>query len=115
MTPQGLFVKVRPLAGAVALGAFAAGGAYGQVAPLGGDVVTPESSVEAPADIGVRAHTNLKMFVPRGGMGNAQPPSLSGEARPEESPLYAGYNYETPASLGCVYKLVASPVTGCNP
>jgi kumamolisin len=115
MTPRRLFVKVRPLAGAVALGALAAGGAYGQVAPRGGDVITPESSQEAPADIGIRAHTNLRMFVPRGGMGNAQPPSFSGEARPEESPPYAGYLYETPASLGCVDKLVSSLVAGCNP
>src|ERR1700732_5323380 len=99
MTPRRLLVKVRPLAGAVALGALAAGSAYGQVAPRGGEVWIPESSQEAPADIGLRAHTNLKMFVPHGGMGNAQPPSFSGGARPEETPPYAGYMYETPASI----------------
>ena len=90
MTPRRLFVKVRPLAGAVALGALATGGAYGQTTPRGGEVIIPESSHEDAADIGIRAHTNLRMFVPRGGMGNAQPPSFSGEARPEESPPMRG-------------------------
>jgi len=108
-------VKLRPLAGAVALGGLAAGGAYGQVASRGGEVVIPESSIEKAEHIGIRAHTNLKMFAPRGGMDYARPPSLSREIGPQESPPYAGYNYETPASLGCVYKLVSSPVPGCNP
>ena len=80
MTPRRLFVKVRPLAGAVALGALAAGGAYGQAMPRGGDVIIPESSLEAPADIGIRAHTNLKIFAPRGDTADARPPSFSGEA-----------------------------------
>ena len=115
MTPRRLFVKVRPLAGAVALGALAASNAYGQVAPRGGEVFIPDSSQEEPGHIGHRAHTNLRMFVPHGGMDNARPPSFSGEANPEASPPYAGYNYETPASLACVYKLVPSPVPGCNP
>ena len=115
MTPRRSFAKVRPLAGAIALGALAAGGAYGPATPRGGDVIIPESSLEAPADIGIRAHTNLKIFMPRGGMADARPPSFSGEVRPEESPPYAGYLYETPASLGCVYKLVSPLVPGCNP
>ena len=115
MTPRRSFAKVRPLAGAIALGALAAGGAYGQATPRGGDVIIPELSLEAPADIGIRAHTNLKIFMPRGGMADARPPSFSGEVRPEESPPYAGYLYETPASLGCVYKLVSPLVSGCNP
>ena len=115
MTPRQLLVKVRPLAGAVALGALASGGAYGQVPPRGGEVMVPELSQEGPADIGNRAHTNLKVYVPHGGMGNVQPPSFSGKAKPQESPPYGGYIYETPASVGCVYKLVPSPVTGCNP
>jgi subtilase family serine protease len=75
----------------------------------------PESSREGPADIGNRAHTNLKVYVPHGGMGNVQPPSFSGKAKPQESPPYGGYIYETPASVGCVYKLVPSPVAECNP
>ena len=114
MTPRRLFVKVRPLAGAVALGVLAAGSAYGQVTPRGGEVFIPDSSQEEPEHIGRRAHTNLRMFVPHGGIDKARPPSFSGEVNPEASPPYAGYNYETPASLACVYKLV-SPVMGCNP
>jgi kumamolisin len=115
MTPRCFFVKLRPLAGAVALGALAAGGANGQVASRGGEVIIPESSIEKAEHIGIRAHTNFKMFAPRGGMGNARPPSFSGEIGPQASAPYAGYNYETPASLGCVYKLVSPLVPGCNP
>jgi kumamolisin len=48
-------------------------------------------------------------------MDNVQPPSFSREASPEGSPPYAGYNFETPASLGCVYKLVSQLVPGCSP
>jgi kumamolisin len=115
MTPRRLLVKVRPLAGAVVLGALAAGSAYGQVAQRGGQVFIPESSQEEPEHIGIRAHTNLRMFIPHGGVGNARPPSFSGEANPEASAPYAGYNFETPASLACVYQLVPSPIPGCNP
>jgi kumamolisin len=115
MTPGRFFVKVRPLVGAAALGALAAGAAYGETTPRGGDMIIPESSLEGPEDIGVRAHTNFRIFVPKGGMDNMRPRSFSGEARPEESPPYGGYLYETPASLGCVYKLVSPVVPGCNP
>jgi kumamolisin len=83
--------------------------------PRGGEIVIPESSQEEPEHIGFRAHTNLKIFSPAGGMRQVHPPSFSGEARPEGSPPYAGYMYETPASLGCVYRLVPSPAPGCNP
>jgi len=115
MTPRHLFVKIRPLAGALGLSALAVGGAYGQVPPRGGEMMIPESSQEGPTDIGNRAHTNLRMYFPHGSMGNLQPPSFSGGARPQESPPYGGYIYETPASVGCVYKLVPTPETGCNP
>jgi kumamolisin len=115
MTPQRLFVKIRPLAGAVALGALAAGSAYGQVASRGINVITPESSEEKFEHIGIRAHTNLKIIALRGGMDNAQLPPFSGEARPEAGPPYGGYLAETPASLGCVYQLVSPLVSGCNP
>ena len=115
MTPRQLFVKARPLAAGVALGALAAGAAHGQVAWRGVDVITPESSEEKPEHIGIRAHTNLKILALRGGMDNAQPPSFSAEARPEAGPPYAGYLAETPASLGCVYQLVSLLVPGCSP
>ena len=108
-------MMILPLAGAVALSVFAASSTYGEPASRGGYVLIPESGIEAPDHIGVRAHTNFKMFVPTGGMADAQSRMLSPEATPQVGPPYAGYFFETPASLGCVYDLVTSPVTGCNP
>jgi len=66
-----------------------------------GQVIHPQSGVQEPGDIGVRAHTNFEVFMPAGG-------------RPEELPPYSGYGFETPASLGCIYGLVTA-VSGCNP
>jgi len=58
-----------------------------------------------PNDIGMRAHTNIHVLLP------AKPLA---EARPFGVP-YAGYAYESPASLACVYNVAAKVVTGCNP
>ena len=114
MRTQRILVTLLPLIGA--LGASAAEGAYGQVASRGGHVETPESSIEQPEHIGARAHTNFKMFIPAaGGMANTQGPLSSLGTTPEIGPPYTGYFFETPASLGCVYQLVSSPVPGCNP
>lgn len=70
-----------------------------------GHVVIPASSIEHASDIGKRAHTNIRLFIPEGGFTNANP---------QGGPPYAGYGYETPASLACLYNLV-TPVAGCNP
>jgi subtilase family serine protease len=66
-----------------------------------GRVVTPASSIERPGDAGVRAHTHLRMFEPEDG-------------RPFAGPPFAGYGYESPQSLACVYGLVTKKA-GCNP
>ncbi|MGA9530141.1 MAG: S53 family peptidase [Terriglobales bacterium] len=71
-----------------------------------GTIVIPSSSIEKPGDIGQRAHTNIRMFVPTGGFSSAQPLAAG--------PPYSGYFYETPASIGCIYKLTKA-VAGCNP
>jgi subtilase family serine protease len=51
-------------------------------------------------------------------MNSVEPPfrhELSRDVTPEGAPA-AGYFYvETPASLACIYNLVASPIAGCNP
>jgi kumamolisin len=65
-----------------------------QNTPARGNVIVPRSSVARPEDAGLRAHTNLLIFVPDSN-------------RPEQS-----FSGETPASLACVYKLVAQ-VSGC--
>ena len=75
-----------------------------QIKLVSGKVFTPDSSIEKPGDVGKRAHTNIKLFMPAKALRDAQP----------FGPPFAGYAYETPASLGCVYGLVKA-VKGCNP
>lgn len=65
-----------------------------------GTIITPGSSIVRPEDAGIRAHTNIKIFVPRGRV-HTDASSPSGK-------------YETPASLACVYGITPK-VTGCNP
>lgn len=77
--------------------------ATAQIRPTRGKVLVPDSSIEKPTDIGRFAHTNIQVFLPD---------ELSREQT--SGPPYAGYAYETPASLACVYGLV-TPITGCNP
>lgn len=75
----------------------------GQLRGTHGHVVIPRSSTYTAADAGVRAHTNLRIFVLDGN-----------RPKPDEAPPLAGFAYETPASLACIYGLV-DPVPGCNP
>ena len=58
----------------------AAGEASGEWASRGGHVVLPESSIEQPEHVGLRAHTNFKMFMPNAGMAARQ---TSPEAAPQ--------------------------------
>ena len=74
-----------------------------QTLPVHGRTEIPKSSTYTAADLGVRMHTALRIFVPDG-------PRLT----PNELPPASGYAYETPASLACVYGL-APPTPGCNP
>lgn len=72
-----------------------------QAKPGRGRVIIPASSQSEASDAGVRAHTNIEVFVPD-------------TLQPDEAPPSSGYAYETPASLACIYQLV--PVSpGCNP
>ena len=70
-----------------------------------GDIlITPTSSVPQPGT--GRAHTNVHLFHPAGGL-----PAVN---RSASGPPIAGNYNETPASIACIYGLVA-PVAGCNP
>lgn len=66
-------------------------------------LLIPSSSQSRAADVGARAHTNIRVVVPP-----------ADAATPGEAPPYLGYGYETPASLACIYRLV-QPIRGCNP
>jgi kumamolisin len=72
-----------------------------------GTVVTPASTIPQPAAAGTTAHTNVHVFVPTG-------MTAAPSAVPAIGPPVAGYFYETPASVACVYNLVAQ-TAGCNP
>jgi subtilase family serine protease len=83
-----------------------------------GRVVTPDSSIEREEDLGIRAHTHYRIFVPadRARFG-AQPNSYAlpeGAAPAVTGPPFTGYAFETPASIACIYNLVTT-VVGCNP
>jgi len=78
----------------------AAAAAEGRTIP-GGHLLVPDSSIERPADRGVRAHTNVELFFPVDGL-------------PLTTANTPGGLFETPASLACVYKQV-TVVSGCSP
>ena len=81
----------------------------------GGMVVVPSSSLPSPKQgttlKTMTAHTNIQLNLPEGWN-----PTTVSPPRPGFSygPPFAGYAYETPASLACIYALV-SVTTGCNP
>jgi kumamolisin len=81
--------------------------ATAQAQHRGGQVTIPESSTERKNDIGLRAHTNIKVFTPTGGLPAESAAAVSG-------PPFVGYLFETPASLACIYNLVPQSA-GCNP
>ncbi len=62
--------------------------------PQSGFVIVPDTTVENPSDLGLRAHSNHLIFVPARGIVITSPQG------------------ETPGSLACVYQLVTL-TTGC--
>ncbi len=68
--------------------------------------ITPQSSIEGPADAGQVAHTNIEML---SGALNGTPQTVG--------PPFPGLFFETPASLACIYNLVGPSVFSpqCNP
>jgi kumamolisin len=113
MMSRTLIRSVFSMIGAAVLAASTACYAYAQYAERGGEVIIPDSSTEAPENIGVKAHTNFRYFVPKAGKASEQ---FLHQVAPDQSggPPFPGYFYETPASLACIYQLV-SPQSGCNP
>jgi hypothetical protein len=63
---------------ALAAAILAAGNGLAQAPPGAGQVVTPASSAQKPGDTGVRAHTNIQIFIPNRGNDGAQPPGSGG-------------------------------------
>src|SRR6516162_259933 len=86
----------------------------GRADPVGGQVLIPDTSIEHSDHIGHFAHTNTKVLVLTGVMDNVHPPSSGGGPEIAPGPSYL---FETPPSLGCVYRLtsVSSAQIGCSP
>ena len=59
---------------AFVLALLAASEGHGQTSSGGGQVTTPQSTIEKPGDIGVRAHTNIQIFTPNRGPDGTQAP-----------------------------------------
>jgi kumamolisin len=78
-----------------------------------GHVLIPASSLPQPADAegNIMAQTALRLLVPSATQMNFG----ANSAQPSELPPFPGYLYETPASVACLYDLVAPKVAGCNP
>jgi kumamolisin len=87
-----------------------------QGGPIRRQVVVPQSSIENPGDAGIKAHTNVLVvpIAPIRNGGNNGPLEAAALAAP--LPPFAGYYYDTPASIACVYNLVTKSSRGfCNP
>jgi kumamolisin len=106
--------SLAPVAGAVAAGLPPASDG---AAATGWQIFTPASSL-APSAPANGARTHLLVLMPTIGsqaFNAAITAANTAAPTPKGLPPYAGYAYETPASLACLYKLVAAPVAGCNP
>src|ERR1019366_6015441 len=70
--------------------------------PASGTLIDLGDRGPTPADAGIRAHSNVELFVP------------TGTARHFGSPSSPPTGAETPASLACIYQLVPGPYPpGC--
>jgi subtilase family serine protease len=111
MSPKHILsITIFALASAAATDSFAdpadlMRGAQAIPARNAGAIVIPSSSLVQPQDKGTRMHTNVRFFVPA----NARSP-----AGTTGGPPVSGLNFETPASLACIYGLTASG-GACNP
>lgn len=101
-------------AAAVALATSVAASADAQDRVLGhvsmgfgmGTKILPESSIRRPEDAGLRAHTNIIVIRPD--------IAIPGAETNKNKPPQSGSSNNTPASLACVYNLVAQ-ADACNP
>jgi len=77
-----------------------------------GHVVTPKSSLPQPPNANGEAvaRTHLRIYAP-----SPDKMTFGKAVQPNELPPFPGVFFETPASLGCVYRLVPNPIPGCNP
>lgn len=80
-----------------------------KVTRAGDTLIVPRSSVRRADLAGKQVFTNTRIVIPHG-IDAASPQQL----RPAGLPPAAGYAYETPATLACIYGLVTA-ANGCKP
>ena len=80
-------------------------------AQLRGPVVVPQSGIERPGDVGVKAHTDV-LLVPISGSRNV---AATVHSQTTSAPPLAGFYFDTPASIACAYELDSQVRGFCNP
>jgi len=112
LRPIAAVALIACLAGGLLVNAFAQGRGEEKISDLPryapGTLFEPLSNYVLMPDFGKRAHSNVRILVPP-----ANP--FAKVQTSTGTPPFAGYFYETPASLACVYGLVSTTVAGCNP
>jgi len=112
LRPIAAVALIACLAGGLLVNAFAQGRGEEKISDLPryapGTLFEPLSNYVLMPDFGKRAHSNVRILVPPAN------PFAKVQAS-TGTPPFAGYFYETPASLACVYGLVSTTVAGCNP
>ena len=84
----------------LAFALLAVGNVYAQSPPGAGQVVTPGSSIQQPGDIGVRAHTNIEIFIPnQGATGRQVSPGSGGPGASSPRPTQPASNEGTAHSV----------------
>ena len=78
-------IRARRSSLVIAVATLAVSSGHAQVPSTGGQVSTPESSIEKPGDTGVRAHTNIQIFTPNRGPEGVQAPQGTGAPDPTNS------------------------------
>jgi subtilase family serine protease len=86
---------------------------YQQVYAHNNTITVPAVSVESPGNAGVSVHAHLRIVSPPTGQASFLTAANKVVANNITAP-YAGYGYQTPASIACIYGLVTE-TNNCNP
>ncbi|WP_347986085.1 S53 family peptidase [Methylomonas sp. AM2-LC] len=76
-------------------------------------ISVPDVSIEKPGNAGVSVHTHLRLVSPPTGQASFHTAANKAAINNYTAP-YAGYGYQTPASIACIYGLVTQN-NNCNP
>lgn len=86
---------------------------YQQAYAHNNTISVPAISIESPGNAGVSVHAHLRVVNPPTGQASFLTAANKVVANNISAP-YAGYGYQTPASIACIYGLVTE-TNNCNP